>query len=234
MSANLSAATIAAEPARSRCRDLFEIIVTYALILAVIWTPRPWQWWLWTVAATAVVVISALSFEGWKSMGLTTANLFRSLWVVVAVLGIAAVAVLLAARLDTLRMPETPLLFLKRYGIYAVWAMVQQFLLQCFFLARSVRLLGNTTRAALLATGLFAAAHLPNPILTVITLLFGIASCRVFLHYRNLWPLAAAHAILGITIAITVPGHVDHNMRVGYSYLTYTHHHHPASSAQPQ
>lgn len=233
MSADLSAEAIAARPARSRRRDLFEIIVAYALILAVIWTPRPWQWWLWMVAATAVIVISALSFKGWKSMGLTTANLWRSLWVVIVVLGIATVAVLLAVRLDTLRMPETPLLFLKRYWMYAAWAMVQQFLLQCFFLARLVRLLGNTTRGTLLAAGLFAAAHLPNLILTVITLLFGMASCLLFVHYRNLWPLAAAHAILGITIAITVPGHVDHNMRVGYSYLTYAHHHH-ASSAQPQ
>jgi membrane protease YdiL (CAAX protease family) len=233
MSANLSAEAIAARPVRNRRRDLFEMIGTYALILSVIWTPRPLQWWLWMVAATAVVVISALSLEGWKSLGLTTTNLARSLWVVIAILGIATAAVLLAARLDTLRMPETPLLFLKRYGLYAVWAMVQQFLLQCFFLPRSIRLLGNTTRAAWLATGLFAAAHLPNPILTAITLLFGLASCLLFLHYRNLWPLAAAHAILGITIAITIPGHVDHNMRVGYSYLTYAHRH-PASSAQPQ
>ena len=33
-----------------------------------------------------------------------------------------------------------------------------------------------------------------------------------------------AHAILGITIAITVPGPVDHNMRVGLGYLTYNPH----------
>jgi hypothetical protein len=33
-----------------------------------------------------------------------------------------------------------------------------------------------------------------------------------------------AHAILGITVAITVPGPVDHNMRVGLGYLTYDPH----------
>jgi membrane protease YdiL (CAAX protease family) len=237
MGANLPADVGVAVPRRSRRRDLFEMIGTYALILAVIWTPRPWQWWLWMVAATAVIVISALSFDGWKRMGLTAENLWRSLWVVAAVLAVAAAAVVVAAQLNTLRTPETPQLFVRRYGMYAIWAMVQQFLLQCFFLARSVRLLRNTTKAAGLAAGLFAAAHLPNPILTVITLLFGVASCLLFLRYRNLWPLAAAHAILGIAIAITVPGHVDHNMRVGYSYLTYTQrnaHRHPGSLAQPQ
>jgi membrane protease YdiL (CAAX protease family) len=64
-------------------------------------------------------------------------------------------------------------------------------------------------------------AHLPNPILTVITLFFGLASCLFFIHYRNLVPLAIAHAILGICIGITIPGPVDHNMRVGISYLNY-------------
>jgi hypothetical protein len=36
------------------------------------------------------------------------------------------------------------------------------------------------------------------------------------------------HAILGICVALTVPGPVDHNMRVGLGYLTYRppHHHH--------
>ena len=52
-------------------------------------------------------------------------------------------------------------------------------------------------------------------------LFFGLASCYFFLYYRNLVPLALAHAILGISVGITVPGSIDHNMRVGISYLTY-------------
>jgi hypothetical protein len=39
-----------------------------------------------------------------------------------------------------------------------------------------------------------------------------------------------AHAIMGIAIAITIPGPVDHNMRVGLGYLTY---HHPTRLSQP-
>jgi hypothetical protein len=35
-----------------------------------------------------------------------------------------------------------------------------------------------------------------------------------------------AHAILGITVAMTVPGTVDHNMRVGLGYLRYSPHMH--------
>ena len=80
---------------------------------------------------------------------------------------------------------------------------------------------------------IFAVAHLPNPILVPFTLLWGLAACLLFLRYRNLYPLAMAHAILGITIAIAVPGPVDHNMRVGLGYLTYAHTHSATQSAQP-
>jgi hypothetical protein len=131
------------------------------------------------------------------------------------------VAVILAARFHTLHAPTTPYLFLRRYGAYIIWAGIQQLILQCFFLSRALRLLPDPTSAAAVSAGLFAIAHLPNPLLTVITLICGLASCLFFVRYRNLWPLAFAHAILGICIAITIPGPMHHNMRVGISYLTY-------------
>jgi membrane protease YdiL (CAAX protease family) len=81
--------------------------------------------------------------------------------------------------------------------------------------------MNDATAAAAVTAGLFAVAHLPNPVLTLITLVFGLASCFFFLHYRNLVPLAIAHAILGIAIAVTIPNAINHNMRVGIGYLTY-------------
>ena len=77
------------------------------------------------------------------------------------------------------------------------------------------------TSAVLATAGIFALAHLPNPILTPLTLLWSLAACLIFLRHHNLYPLAMAHAILGICIAITVPGSVSHNMRVGLGYLQY-------------
>lgn len=206
---------------RTRRRDLLELSGIYALILAVIWTPRPWQGALWVITAATIVSIAYLSFEGLQPMGLCRANLLRSLWAVAFAMALSIVAVILAVRLHTLHMPETPWLFVRRYGVYAIWAAVQQIILQWFFLSRSQRLLPDATSAAAFTAGLFAVAHLPNPFLTLVTLVFGLASCLFFLHYRNLVPLAIAHAILGISIAITIPGAIDHNMRVGLGYLTY-------------
>jgi len=79
--------------------------------------------------------------------------------------------------------------------------------------------------AAIVAASIFAVAHLPNPILTAVTLIWGLVACFVFLRYRNLYTLAITHAILGICLAISVPGPVIRNMRVGLGYLTYPRHH---------
>ena len=67
----------------------------------------------------------------------------------------------------------------------------------------------------------FALAHLPNPILTPLTLIWGFAACLVFIRSRNVYPLAIAHAIFGICVAITIPASMLHNMRVGLGYINY-------------
>jgi membrane protease YdiL (CAAX protease family) len=206
--------------ARKR-RELLELGVGYGLILLVIWTPRPLQTVLYYVAIVVLAAIFWRSFESWAAMGLRTMNFLRSLWVVGVALMLAAVAVLLAIRLHTSHVPHGPVLFLKGYWGYILWSFVQQILLLDFFLLRLLRLMPRRTYAVAATAGIFALAHLPNPILTPLTLLWGLGACLIFLRYRNLYPLAMAHAILGICIAITVPGSVSHNMRVGLGYLQY-------------
>lgn len=213
-------------PKRSRRRDWAEIGVAYALIMAVEWTPRPLQRVLWVVAAAGIVVILWRSLDGWAAMGLRKANLGRSLWIAGAALVLAGATIVAAARMHTLLLPDGPFTFVGTYFAYAIWTGLQQFLLQGFFLLRLLRVIPNGRLAALAAAVLFAAAHTPNPILVPATLIWGFVACLLFLRYRNLYPLMIAHAILGITVAMTIPGPVVHNMRVGLGYLTYRPHMH--------
>ena len=218
---------------RSRRRDAIEIAVAYALILAVEWTPRPLQRVLWLVAVMGVALIVWRSFDGWQAMGFRAANFGRSLWIAGAAVTLAAAAVTLAVRMHTLQAPGGPLAFFATYCAYALWSGVQQVLLQGVFLLRFLRLIPKSWAAALVTSALFALAHLPNPVLMPITLVWGCAACLLFLRYRNLYALMIAHAILGITVAITVPGPVDHNMRVGLGYLTYDLHKHSHRMYRP-
>lgn len=206
--------------------DLIEISVAYTLILLVLWTELPWQRPLYILTAISIVATSWRRFRSWRELGLSGRNLLRSLWIVAAALISAAIILAVASKLDTLHAPHSLAAFVRRYWGYAVFAFVQQFLLQSFFLVRFLNLLRGRQAAAVLWTaGIFALAHVPNPILTPLTFAWGLVACLLFLRYRNLLPLWIAHAILGVTVAVAIPGPVIHNMRVGLGYLTYHRHH---------
>jgi membrane protease YdiL (CAAX protease family) len=72
-----------------------------------------------------------------------------------------------------------------------------------------------------MASTLFAAAHLPNPVLTTATFIGALFLCEMFRRYRSIYSLAIVHAMLGLTIAITTPDSLLHHMRVGIGYLRY-------------
>jgi membrane protease YdiL (CAAX protease family) len=203
-------------------RDRLELGCGYALILVVLWTPRPWQRYFYFVAAAFIATALWNSFEGWRAIGLRPTNPVRSFWLVGAALLAAATAVLVAHSMHTLHSPGGPLQFVQRYSGYVLFACVQQGLLQDFFLPRFLRLTRRPGTAAFAAAAIFSLAHLPNPILTVATFVWGSLACLYFLRYRNLYALAIAHGILGVTLGITIPGPTIHNMRVGLGYLTYS------------
>jgi CAAX amino terminal protease family. len=211
---------------QGRRRALFELCVGYVLILLVIWTPRPWQRLLYIAALAWILLATYFSYDGQIATILRPSRSARSLWIVPVALLIAAIAVVFALRLQTLHLPRGAAFFIKSFWGYALWSLVQQFLLQCFFLLRLLRILPSQRSAVITAVFLFALAHLPNPILTVVTLIWGSIACLLFLRYRNLYTLGVVHAIFGITMAITVPGPISRNMRVGLGYLRYPSHRH--------
>ena len=212
------------ELGRWRRRTLLDLFVGYGLILIVIWTPAPLRSVLYFVTLGWIGFATWNSFDSWDAMGVRLKGFFSSLWVAGVALCVSLVGVLLARRLETLHAPHSPLRFVQSFWGYAIWSFFQQFLLQDFVLRRLLRLIADKRAAVLVAAVLFALAHLPNPLLTVMTLVWGVAACLTFLRYRNLFTLGMAHAILGVCVAITVPATVQHNMRVGLGYLRYRPH----------
>lgn len=201
--------------------DLAELLIGYGLILSVIWTPRPLQHWLYYIALGWFIASIALSFESWKEMGCCVAGFWRSSWIVGLALILSGIAAYFAAAFHTLHHPGHPIQWIRAFGGYTVWALMQQLLLQGYFLARLLRLTPRPNLAACITASVFALAHLPNPILTPLTLVWGFAACMLFVRSRNVYPLAIAHAIFGICVAITIPPSILHNMRVGLGYIEY-------------
>jgi membrane protease YdiL (CAAX protease family) len=120
------------------------------------------------------------------------------------------------------RIPANPTWFpnIRSTWGYLLWALMQEFILQSFFFTRCEELYGSSAAVWMAAT-LFSAVHLPSPVLTAATLIGALFFCEMFRRYRSLYPIAIVHAILGITIALTVPDSLLHHMRVGIGYLRY-------------
>jgi membrane protease YdiL (CAAX protease family) len=207
-----------------RQRDWAELWIGYGLILIVVWTPNPWQRVLYWIAVVFIGVTAWMRRKQTRPNGFVFKGLLPSLWIVLVALAALFAAIAAAAHLHTLHRLYGPLPVVAHILAYAVWALVQQFILQVFVLLRLLRLEIRRWPAILLAAVLFAIAHLPNPVLVPVTLVWGVATSLAYLRYRNLYAIALAHGILGMGLAVCVPNAVHHHMRVGLGYLEYRSH----------
>lgn len=204
---------------RSPYADLVEVAVGYALLLATIWSALPVRAYFGWLTVIWLIVVLLLGAQRVGSLGFGLRNLWDSIWAVgLALLGIAIVAVC-AAALGTLHFhhnAHSP--FIPVVG-YFVWSFVQQFILQDLFFLRLLRLLKSPMLAVCSGGLLLSLAHLPNLLLVVATLFWGIWACWLFLHYRSLIAIGLIHFLLGVSLAACVPNSLQHNMRVGWGYV---------------
>jgi hypothetical protein len=203
----------------SRARDLIELILGYGLIVGIIWTPEHLQRLLSPIALVLTLSVVLARGQTRDELGLGARGLIPSLWILPAAIALAALSLFVAAKLGTLH-PLYKADFAHISG-YVLWTIYQQFLLQDYFMDRLLRLLSNESAALTLAGVLFAAAHLPNLVLTAATLVWGIVSCALFRRYRNVWALGLAQGLLGLCFAVCVPDALHHHLRVGLGYLRY-------------
>jgi hypothetical protein len=202
-----------------RARDLIELILGYALIVGIIWMPDHLQRILSPVVLVLTLLVVVVRGKSQDELGVGRRGLVRSLWILPAAVALSAVSMFAAAKIGTLH-PLYKADF-KHIAGYVLWTVYQQFLLQDYFMERLLRLVSNEAAAVSLAGTLFAAAHLPNLVLTAATLVWGIVSCALFRRYRNLWALGLAQGLLGLCFAVCVPDSLHHHLRVGVGYLRY-------------
>jgi len=202
---------------------LLEAVVGYSLIMATIWTSSPLKQRLfWTSAAWfllwALVAAWRKGFRGFKVPSFRVGGLvvFCAFTIAIVLMAVAAVLGTLHGLFGT----RNPLL---HAGGYIFWAVIQQYIQQAFFFARFEQVTGNGLLAGFMAAFLFGIAHLPNPVLAPVTFLGGWLLSELFRRYRSVIPLGIGHGLVGLAIALSVPDHIQHHMRVGLSYLRYIH-----------
>jgi hypothetical protein len=200
-------------------RDLVELILGYGLIVGVIWMPESLQRFCSPFVLVVTLAVVLARRPSHDELGIGFRGLVSSLWILPAAAALALVSAAVAKHFGTLHSLYKG--DLKHVAGYVLWTLYQQFLLNNYFMPRLGRVLGSASLAVAMAGILFAAAHLPNLVLTIATLVWGSVSCALFLRYRNLYMLGLAQGLLGLCIAVCVPDALHHHLRVGLGYLRY-------------
>jgi membrane protease YdiL (CAAX protease family) len=99
------------------------------------------------------------------------------------------------------------------------WALAQQYVLQGFFNRRAMIALGRGWLSVSLIAVIFALLHLPNPLITFITLIAGGIWAAVYQRAPNLFALALTHAVMTWFIVSTLPASMLGHLRVGLGYF---------------
>lgn len=106
-----------------------------------------------------------------------------------------------------------------RFADLAGWALLQQYLLQGFIHRRLGALVRPSFARDALLGAIFAALHLPNPILTPLTFAAGTILSTLYRRQPNLWVSALCHALGSTAVAFAFDPSVLRNMRVGPGYF---------------
>ena len=208
--------------AKSRRTALLESAIGFGLIMATVWTAKLEQRSFFWISATWFLCFAlAALWRGWREI--TLPSLKFSVVLIAGGLLVAAAIIVIAARVGTLHALFGIKNPLRHAGMYILWAVIQQWIQQNFFLSRFEQLTSRGVLATFTAAALFAVAHLPNPVLVPVTFLGGWVLSEIYRRYRYVLPLGIAHGLVGIAIALSVPDSIQHHMRVGLGYLTYPH-----------
>ena len=97
------------------------------------------------------------------------------------------------------------------------WGLGQQFVLHTVFL-REAQATVSRTAGVWLAALMFAALHLPNPFLTVMTGIGALAWCLIYDRHPNLLPHGAVARTADADNPVCLQRSLTHRLRVGAAY----------------
>lgn len=198
----------------SRAYGALEAFGFTALVLADIWLLHPRNARGDLIVLAAIAISFAAHGDNLRSLGLTFREARKALREWAALLVACAVAVFLASLLA-----NHPLDLLVDRGLpYFIWCLLQQLVLENMVYRRMRATFGPAWSSYVLTGCLFAAAHLPNPVLVPATLLWGTASAWLFERRPSIIFLAILQTLLSSLLLWLTPASLNHQFHVGPGY----------------
>src|SRR5213594_3885570 len=164
-----------------------EIVIVFAGIVLFIWRLQ----FVFPDFALLLLAFLVLTFfvhrDGFKKLGFGSHGLLsatKSLIVPTAIISI--ILVLAGAAIGNLGGWTPDWREVSGFSRYFAWCLFQQFGLQSFFTNRLFDTLRDSKRTAWVSGMIFAAFHIPNPVLMPLTFAGAVILTRVFIRHRNL------------------------------------------------
>ena len=214
----------------ARWATSIEVLAIYAGILAYIWRWRHSHPWAWIGLAAVVVASHAIHHDTWKQLGLTVQELRASASVALPLFVILAVPLVVYALLKHIHLDDV---LIDGENILGDGVNLAACLgrrshrhgLMDILMRPPTRRSAGAALALLLSAALvalmFGGAHIPNPVLMVVTTCAGFLFSEIFALHRNIWPLALVQTVGGALVGALSPAWLIHNMRVGPGYFFY-------------
>jgi membrane protease YdiL (CAAX protease family) len=198
--------------------SLLEPVSLFVFLMAYIWKFRFSRPHFWIAILACMLLSHLLHRESPRTLGFGRHSLRECAHQFAPLLAILSLLLVCAGlMLHTTRRVGFDQAFLA-LAAYLPWGLLQQYILNGYFLNRFQQSLSPRT-AAWVTAAMFAAAHTPNGFLMAVALAGGWCATQVYRRHRNLYFLGIAHATVGFLLYVTVPDSISHHLDVGPGLL---------------
>jgi len=210
-----------AESLRIHWKQWVELVSVITAIELVLWNEGAARFVLYLVANVWVLYVALRQGRTARELGVGSRGFSASAWIMAAGAGMALAVVVMGTAYGTLHVLFGVKPIVLHVGAYALWALMQQFVAQSYFFLQIEALTGSSLKAVIGSGLIFGLLHIPNPVLLIVTTIGGLVFSEMFCRYRNIYPLAFAHAAVALAIAVSLPNSVHRHMRVGIGYINF-------------
>ncbi len=205
--------------------DVWVLLLFVTSAVATLWLPE----WAWPKVSLAAVLIGWTLVEARQIKQRTDSKnqtlpkrRFDFVWVIAFTILAASIMYWVGVSSGAFRNDPQDAIWDKSaiewLGVKIPTVIGQQVLLHLMLMPLLIRLLSNVSTSVWVAATIFAALHLPNPILVLMTFVSGVAWLAIYQQSQRLLPLVCSHLTLAV-LAAAFGGEYLLNMRVGRSCL---------------
>jgi membrane protease YdiL (CAAX protease family) len=216
------------------CLEVVSVIISILITVWAIIPFQPPQRWLASVPGLLALAMMINSHrvrgESLRDLGFTTRNMAAALQLIIWPTLIAGSTFAAIGYFNGSLHRTTH--FWSTLAFLPFWGTLQQYVLEGFIYRRIRSLMVDENSPAkrqrrqirlsiILTSSLFAFVHLPNPALTILTLVGGLVWSWVYERAPNLFVLGMSHASMSLILITSSPPWLLDSMSIGYKHFLY-------------